>query len=75
MNIPSYSVNVGDVIAVREKSKSLEVITNSLVNSIERCEYVEWNPDLMSGRLIAIPNREQIAENIKEQLIVELYSK
>ena len=44
MNIPSYSVNVGDVIAVREKSKSLEVITNSLINSTERCEYVEWNP-------------------------------
>ena len=75
MNIPSYSVNVGDVIAVREKSKSLEVINNSLINSIERCEYVEWNPDLMSGRLIAVPQRDQIAENIKEQLIVELYSK
>ena len=75
MNIPSYSVNVGDVIAVREKSKSLEVITNSLANSTERCEYVEWNSDLMSGKLIAIPQREQIAENIKEQLIVELYSK
>ena len=75
MNIPSYSVNVGDVIAVREKSKSLDVITNSLVNSTERCEYVEWNPDLMSGKLLAVPQREQIAENIKEQLIVELYSK
>jgi small subunit ribosomal protein S4 len=75
MNIPSYSVNVGDVIAVREKSKSLEVITNSLVNSTERCEYVEWNPDIMSGKLLAVPQREQIAENIKEQLIVELYSK
>ena len=60
MNIPSYSVNVGDVIAVREKSKSLEVITNSLVNSTDRCEYVEWNPDLMSGKLLAVPQREQI---------------
>jgi len=75
MNIPSYSVNVGDVIAVREKSKSLEVITNSLINSTERCEYVEWNPDIMTGKLVAVPPREQIAENIKEQLIVELYSK
>ena len=75
MNIPSYSVNVGDVIAVREKSKSLEIITNSLVNSTEICEYVEWNPDSMSGKLLAVPQREQIAENIKEQLIVELYSK
>jgi len=75
LNIPSYSVNIGDIIAVREKSKSLEAITNSLTNSSEKCEYVEWNPDLMAGKLIAIPNREQIKENIKEQLIVELYSK
>ena len=72
---PSYSVNIGDIIAVREKSKSLQAITNSLTNSSEKCEYVEWNPDLMAGKLIAIPNREQIKENIKEQLIVELYSK
>ncbi|MAZ55013.1 MAG: 30S ribosomal protein S4 [Flavobacteriales bacterium] len=75
LNIPSYSVNIGDSIAVREKSKSLEAITNSLTNSSEKCEYVEWNPDLMAGKLIAIPQREQIKENIKEQLIVELYSK
>ena len=75
VNIPSYSLNVGDTIAVREKSKSLEVISTSLSNSTDRCEYVEWNPDLMSGKLTAIPQREQISENIKEQLIVELYSK
>ena len=75
LNIPSYSVNIGDSIAVREKSKSLEAITNSLTNSSEKCEYVEWNPDLMAGKLIAVPQREQIKENIKEQLIVELYSK
>ena len=75
LNIPSYSVNIGDSIAVREKSKSLEAITNSLTNSSEKCEYVEWNPDLMAGKLIAIPQRDQIKENIKEQLIVELYSK
>ena len=75
MNIPSYSVNVGDIIAVREKSKSLEVVTNSLLNSSNKCEYVEWNSDLMTGKLIAVPQRDQISENIKEQLIVELYSK
>ena len=75
VNIPSYSLNVGDTIAVREKSKSLEVISTSLSNSTDRCEYVEWNPDLMNGKLTAIPLREQISENIKEQLIVELYSK
>ena len=75
LNVPSYSVNIGDIIAVREKSKSLEVITNSLINSNDRCEYVEWNPDTLSGKLLAVPQREQINENIKEQLIVELYSK
>ena len=75
VNIPSYSLNVGDTIAVREKSKSLEVISTSLSNSTDRCEYVEWNPDLMNGKLTAIPLRDQISENIKEQLIVELYSK
>ena len=75
VNIPSFAVNVGDTVAVREKSKSLEVITNSLVNSTEKCEYVEWNSDLMSGKLLVLPQREQISENIKEQLIVELYSK
>ncbi|MBJ11419.1 MAG: 30S ribosomal protein S4 [Flavobacteriales bacterium] len=75
MNIPSYSVNLGDDIAVREKSKSLEVVTSSLANTEERCEYVQWNPDTMTGKLAAIPERTQIPENIKEQLIVELYSK
>ncbi|MGC6428346.1 MAG: 30S ribosomal protein S4 [Flavobacteriales bacterium] len=75
LNIPSYSVNLGDLIAVREKSKSLEAISTSLANTTERCEYVEWNPDNMVGKLVAIPQREQISENIKEQLIVELYSK
>lgn len=75
LNIPSYSVSLSDTIAVREKSKSLEVISSSLSNTSERCEYVQWNPDIMSGKLAAIPEREQISENIKEQLIVELYSK
>jgi small subunit ribosomal protein S4 len=75
LNIPSYSVSLSDTIAVREKSKSLEVISSSLSNTSERCEYVQWNPDIMSGKLAAIPQREQISENIKEQLIVELYSK
>ena len=75
LNIPSYSVGLDDTIAVREKSKSLEAITTSLSNTTERCEYVEWNPDVLAGKLAAIPQREQISENIKEQLIVELYSK
>ena len=60
MNVPSYSVDLGDAIAVREKSKSLEVVTSSLSNVGERCEYVEWNPDTMTGKLAAIPERSQI---------------
>ena len=55
MNIPSYSVNLGDVVGVREKSKSLEAIANSLMNAPQKCEYVEWNPDSMNGKLIVIP--------------------
>ena len=74
MNVPSYSVDLGDAIAVREKSKSLKWSLVLYQNGGERCEY-EWNPDTMTGKLAAIPERSQIPENIKEQLIVELYSK
>jgi len=74
VNIPSFTVKVGDVIAVREKSKSLESITNSLT-SAKSWPWLEWNRDTMTGKLISVPEREQIPENIKEQLIVELYSR
>ncbi|MDR0510636.1 MAG: 30S ribosomal protein S4 [Rikenellaceae bacterium] len=76
VNIPSYSVRVGDVIGVREKSKSMEVIANSL-SGVKRGRYpwLEWNQATMSGRFLQKPEREDIPENIKEQLIVELYSK
>lgn len=75
VNIPSYSVRPGDVVAVREKSKSLEVITNSLGRSNKNFEWIEWNDATKSGKFLAIPQRDAIPENIKEQLIVELYSK
>lgn len=76
VNIPSYHVLPGDVVAVREKSKSLEAITNSLsANSVQKYPWLEWNKSDMSGKIINIPTREDIPENIKEQLIVELYSK
>ncbi len=75
LNIPSYTVKVGDVISVREKSKSLEVINNSLAASNTKHDWLEWNASSMTGTLNAVPTREQIPENIKEQLIVELYSK
>ncbi|UXP32794.1 30S ribosomal protein S4 [Reichenbachiella agarivorans] len=76
LNIPSYSVKIGDVIAVREKSKSLEAITYSLSRgSATKYPWLEWNTSELSGKFMVVPTREEIPENIKEQLIVELYSK
>ena len=75
LNIPSYSVKDGDVISVREKSQSLETITASLAANSTSFDWIEWNDTQMSGRFLNIPERAQIPENIKEQLIVELYSK
>ena len=75
MNIPSCHVKVGDVIGVREKSKSLEVIERSLSLASHDLEWLSWNDTTLEGTLVSVPTREQITENIKEQLIVELYSK
>jgi len=75
VNIPSYTVKAGDVIEVREKSKSLETITASLSSRKNNFDWLEWDNSSMKGRFIISPEREQIPENIKEQLIVELYSK
>ena len=76
VNIPSYVVKAGDYVGVREKSKSLVVITESLV-SRKRNPYswIEWDSEKLAGRFLNMPEREEIPENIKEQLIVELYSK
>ena len=75
VNIPSYTVKVGDIVGIREKSKSLEVISNSLSSNNKKYDWLDWNSSDMSGRLLSVPAREMIPENIKEQLIVELYSK
>ncbi len=76
VNIPSYSLKIGDVISIREKSKSLEVITESLSTaSKSRYAWLEWDNATLSGKFLQRPEREEIPENIKEQLIVELYSK
>lgn len=75
VNIPSYSMKVGDVISVREKSKSLAVISESLAINNKVFEWLDWNGSTMLGEVKAVPSRDQIPENIKEQLIVELYSK
>ena len=75
LNIPSYLVKMGDIVSVRQKSKSLEAISDSLSQNTNVLDWLAWDLSSMKGRLINIPNRDQIPENIKEQLIVELYSK
>lgn len=76
VNIPSFSLKPGDVVAVREKSKSLEVITDSLsTNRYSKYSWLEWDKDQLVGKYLNNPERSDIPENIKEQLIVELYSK
>ena len=75
VNIPSYNLKPGDIVAVREKSKSLESIINSMSNSSKVYEWITWNNETMQGTYVSVPERIQIPENIKEQLIVELYSK
>lgn len=76
VNIPSVSLRSNDVVGVREKSKSMEVVTNSLAShSAQKYSWLEWNSTDMVGKYLNPPSREEIPENIKEQLIVELYSK
>lgn len=75
VTIPSYQLRAGDKVAVREKSKSLEVVTNSLANAGHVYEWITWNNDTKEGTFVSVPERIQIPENINEQLIVELYSK
>jgi small subunit ribosomal protein S4 len=75
VNIPSYQLKINDTIGVREKSKSLTVIDQSLSNSSAVYEWLTWNSDKKEGTFVNVPERTQIPENINEQFIVELYSK
>jgi len=75
VNVPSCQLKAGDVVAVREKSKSLEIIQNSLANSSSVYEWITWNNETNQGTYVSVPSRVQIPENINEQHIVELYSK
>ncbi len=75
VNIPSYSLKAGDVVGVREKSKSLQSIQDSLAANSSVYEWMTWNTEKKEGTFVSVPERLQIPENIKEQLIVELYSK
>ncbi|MEK6615909.1 MAG: 30S ribosomal protein S4 [Bacteroidota bacterium] len=74
-NIPSYTLKAGDIVGVRERSKDMDPIRNSLSNSSVKYQWLEFDRSLMQGRFLTVPERMQIPENIKEQLIVELYSK
>ncbi len=75
VNIPSYILKPGDEVAVREKSKSLISIEDALGSSDQVYDFITFNKGSMTGTFVAVPERSQIPENIKEQLIVELYSK
>ncbi|MDZ7614434.1 MAG: 30S ribosomal protein S4 [Flavobacteriaceae bacterium] len=75
INIPSYLLKEGDIVGVREKSKSLDAIVRSLSLNKSVYEWLNWNSETMEGRFIKVPERVQIPENINEQFIVELYSK
>ena len=76
VNIASYQVEPGQVVAVREKSKSLEVIQDCLAGfNHSKYPWIEWDESIKGGKMVNLPQREDIPENIKEQLIVELYSK
>ena len=75
VNIPSYTLRQGDKVSVREKSKSLKAIESSLMENSSEYDWIKFNRERLEGEFVAIPEREQIPENIKEQLIVELYSK
>jgi small subunit ribosomal protein S4 len=76
VNIPSYSLRAGDVISVRERSKSLEAVTNSVAGrKLNKYNWLEWDANGLTGKFLNYPNRDEIPENIKENLIVELYSK
>ncbi|MFL2622706.1 MAG: 30S ribosomal protein S4 [Candidatus Marisimplicoccus sp.] len=75
VNIPSYTLRPGDMVSIREKSKSLKAIESSLMENSSEYDWIKFNRERLEGEFVTIPDREQIPENIKEQLIVELYSK
>lgn len=75
VNIPSMELKPGDIVSVRERSRSLEVISNSIGSRGSQFPWLEWDGSMMTGKFMSYPQRSDIPENIKEQLIVELYSK
>ena len=75
VNIPSCELKPGDIVAIRERSKSLEVISEAVASRANAYSWLEWDSNMLAGKFMNYPERAEIPENIKEQLIVELYSK
>ena len=75
VNIPSYQLKIGDIVGVREKSKTMNIILETKGKDSSIYEWLSWNKEQLQGTYLNIPERSQIPETIKEQLIVELYSK
>ena len=75
MNIPSYTLNPGDEVAVRERSKSLSIIRETIAEELIGYPWLSWDQNALKGTFLEMPERDKIPENIKEQLIIELYSK
>src|SRR6476620_3504346 len=75
LNIPSYQVKPGDIISIKEKDKANVSITGQFRGKNQKINWLDWNEAEMKGTFVAYPERESVPENIKEQLIVELYSK
>jgi len=75
LNIPSHLLKPGDQVSLRDKSKSLEAVNASLTDNTAKYGWLEWDSKSMTGKFMELPERDKIPENIKEQLIVELYSK
>jgi small subunit ribosomal protein S4 len=75
VNVPSFGLKPGDIVGIREKSKSLEVISEAIASRSNKYSWLEWDDSQMAGKFVTYPQRDEIPENIREQLIVELYSK
>lgn len=75
VNVPSYLLMPGDVISIRERSKNLDLIEDALAKRVDKYPWLVWDGNEMKGKYVEVPSREDIPETIKEQLIVELYSK
>lgn len=75
VSIPSFALRSSDLVSIREKSRSLEAVTSSLTENVRNFPWLEWDSTALTGKFLNLPRREEIPENIQEQLIVELYSK